>query len=200
MNGSVGVREICFKNPEGDAKPVLSDYIVVEFPRLKLTQSLIPRQDSKMIPIPRTTTPYEKNCCSISALPLQIYRALTIHKSQGMTVGEGEQFEKVIVYLPDNARTPGLPLVACSRSKKATDFAIGNNLHQDVSKKDIQQIGSTKAYKARRSILKELGEKAKETQQPTIDGIAALHEGEMESNRSFEGGCEFLLKWYINNF
>jgi hypothetical protein len=200
MNGSVGiVRHICFKNPEGDANPDPSDYIVVEFPRSKLTQSLITGQDSKMIPITRTTTRCEKNCCSISAFPLQICRALTIHKSQGMTVGEGEQFEKVIVYLPENAKTPGLPLVACSRSKKATDFAIGNKL-QDVSKKAIQQIGTTKAYDARRAFLKELGEKAKETQQPTINGITALHEGEIESNRSFEGGCEFLLKWYRNNF
>jgi hypothetical protein len=40
-----------------------------------------------------------------------------------MAIGEGEQFQKVIVHLLDNARTPGLPLVACNRSKRATDFA-----------------------------------------------------------------------------
>ena len=38
MNGSVGiVRELCFKNPEGDANPDPSDYTVEELPRSKLS-------------------------------------------------------------------------------------------------------------------------------------------------------------------
>jgi hypothetical protein len=52
-----------------------------------------------------------KKCCSITAFPLQICRALTIHKSQGITIGEGEQFKRVAVHLPDNVHCPGLPLV-----------------------------------------------------------------------------------------
>jgi hypothetical protein len=71
-----------------------------------------------------------KKCCSITAFPIQICRALTIHKSQGMTIGEGERFKKVVVHLPDNAHCPGLPLVACSQAKKATDFAFGNKLEE----------------------------------------------------------------------
>ena len=29
-----------------------------------------------------------------------VYIAITIHKSQDMTIGEGEGFEKVVVYFP----------------------------------------------------------------------------------------------------
>ena len=65
-------------------------------------------------------------------------RALKIHKSQGMTTGEGKKVQKVIVHLPDNALTPGLPLVACSRSNEVTDFAIGNKL-QGISKKTFNR-------------------------------------------------------------
>lgn len=116
-----------------------------------------------------------------------------------MTIGEGEQFQKVVVHLPDNARCPGLPLVACSRSKKDTDFAIGNKL-QDVAKKDIQQIGTSKSYDARRNFLKEIGERAQATQQPTVDAITDLHEGVSDEEKTFEGGCHFLLNWYRSNF
>jgi len=200
MNGSVGtVKEMHFKNPEGDANPDPTDYIVVDLPTSKLSRAILPGKPSTWIPISRAQSRCENNCCSISAFPLQICRALTIHKSQGMTIGDGEQFKKVIVHLPDNARCPGLPLVACSRSKKANDLAIGNKL-EEMSKREIQQIGSTKAYQARRAFLKTLSDKEEETQKITIDGITKLHNVNPGEAQTYEGGCEFLLHWYRNNF
>jgi ATP-dependent exoDNAse (exonuclease V) alpha subunit len=65
----------------------------------------------------------------MSAIPLQVCKALSIHKSQGMTVGEGKLFKKVIVYLPNNgSKCPGQELIATSRAVELNDFAIGNSL------------------------------------------------------------------------
>ena len=49
-------------------------------------------------------------CGSVSAIPLRVCIAMTIHKAQGMTVGEGMDFEKLIVYLivAGQRTTPGL--------------------------------------------------------------------------------------------
>ena len=53
---------------------------------------------------------------------------MTIHKAQGMTVGEGMDFEKLIVYLTvaGQRSAPGLELVAFSRVKKPEDITVGN--------------------------------------------------------------------------
>ena len=57
------------------------------------------------------------------------YSYISIHKSQGMTIGPGEVFEKVVVYLPEDQReqSPGLELVAFSRAKGPDCLAVGNN-------------------------------------------------------------------------
>jgi hypothetical protein len=38
------------------------------------------------------------------------------------------------------------------------------------------------------------------THQPTIDSITALHERVLDWDRTFDGGCTFLLNWYRSNF
>ena len=64
-------------------------------------------------------------------MPLEVCKALTIHKSQGMNIGEGKQFEKVVVCLPVSRNTcPGLELVATSGAVELADFAIGNSSTQ----------------------------------------------------------------------
>jgi ATP-dependent exoDNAse (exonuclease V), alpha subunit - helicase superfamily I member len=56
---------------------------------------------------------------AIETVPLRVCVAITIYKSQGITVGKGEQFEHVVVHLPLNSKrvVPGLELVAFSRAK-----------------------------------------------------------------------------------
>ena len=50
-------------------------------------------------------------------MPLQVCKTLTIHKSQGMNIGEGKKFEKVVVCLPVSGnKCPELELVATSRA------------------------------------------------------------------------------------
>ncbi len=95
-------------------------YVVVDFP-----ESIIPehkKNDSKstknLDTHPSFTRQYNKKCCSITAIPLMICKSLSIDKSQGMTVGHGKQFTKLVVHLPvgdGENKCPGLELVALSR-------------------------------------------------------------------------------------
>ena len=60
---------------------------------------------------------------------------------------------------------------------------------------NITNIGNTPAYKTRRLFENILKEKAFATQQPTIDAITQL-DATVLGGKKYEGGCEFLLKWF----
>lgn len=101
----------------------------------------------------------------MTAIPLQVCKALSIHKSQGMTVGEGKQFQKVIVYLPVNGnKRPGLELVATSIAVELNDFAIGNTLSQ-LTIQDLLNIGRTSAYNTRKLFLQDIRHKSLPSQE-----------------------------------
>ena len=143
-NGSVGfVREIVYKNKNGPAeRGSLPEYVVVEFPNSKIPESekLIKGKPSTYIPVPVEVGRCEKGCCLVRGTPLRVCIAITIHKSQGMTIGRGEIFEKVVVYLPENNRSsPKLELVAFSRVKTLADIAVGN-MSNNLVKMDIQKL------------------------------------------------------------
>jgi ATP-dependent exoDNAse (exonuclease V) alpha subunit len=120
MNGSVGtIREIVYESNNGpDNDNELPSYVIVEFPNSTIPEegSLIPGKPATMVPIPIVIDCCHKRCCSITTVPLHVRIAITIHKSQGMTIGDGQIFEKVIVYLPEagSRSDPGLELDACS--------------------------------------------------------------------------------------
>ena len=84
-----------------DSNPREHDYTVVEFPKSTLLVLLMPGKPRMWVPIPRIMRRCEHNCCSITAFPLQFCRAFTIHKSQGIAIGQGETFKKVILFLPE---------------------------------------------------------------------------------------------------
>ena len=64
----------------------------------------------------------------MTEIPHMICKSLSTHKSQGMTVGQGVQFSKVIVYfLLETNKCPGLELVASNRAVELNDFAVGNS-------------------------------------------------------------------------
>ena len=142
----------------------------MEFSNYTMTTSLIPGKPATWIPIPHMTNRCEKNGSSITAFPLQVCQALIMHKSQGMTIGDGQQFKNCIVHLPEGKhKDPALALVACSRASKSTYNAIGNAL-QEISKQELKKIGNTKAYDKGNS-LRNLDNHAKGPQQNTIDLI-----------------------------
>ncbi len=65
-------------------------------------------------------------------------------------IGPGEQFEKVIVYLPEagTRSIPGLELVGISMAMSPDYLAIGNG-SSSLSENHIQKIGTSAAYDAR---------------------------------------------------
>ena len=84
MNGSVGVVQgLYFSNAEG--MPDDKMYVVVDFPESTIpeAQKLIPNMPKTCVPISIVTRQCEKKCCSISAMPLQVCKALTIQKNPG---------------------------------------------------------------------------------------------------------------------
>jgi hypothetical protein len=127
-----------------------------------------------------------------------ICKLLSIHKSQGMSVGHGKQFTKVVVHLPvgiGGNKCPGLELVAVSRAVELHDFAVGNSI--ELTKQALLKIGNTDAYRAQNMFLEETRRKSIPSKQPTIVAITQL-DFTTTSNKTFVGGCKFLLEWYEN--
>ena len=117
-------------------------YIIVEFPNSKLPVPLITGKPNTWIPIPVVTERCERNCCSVQNIPLCLCIAITIHKSQGMTIGDLETFKKAVMYLPESETkgNAGLELVALSRVKIPDCLAVGNK-QKKLTKMIIQNIG-----------------------------------------------------------
>eukprot|EP00956_Cyclotella_meneghiniana_P010149 scaffold13986_cov58-Cyclotella_meneghiniana.AAC.3 len=129
---------------------------------------------STWVPIPLVQRRCEKNCCSIEAMPLMICKSLSIHKSQGMTVGQGKPFTKVVVYLPPSGnKCPGLELVAVSRAVALNDFAVGNT-ETELTRQTLSRIGNTNAYKARKEFLQQTRARSEPSQEFTKLAITAL--------------------------
>ena len=159
-------------------------------------KKLFPNNNGKLVSIPVVTERCEKNCCSITMIPLRVCQSITIHKSQGMTIKENKIFTKLVLYLTDSEsggrRTPGSELVGMSRANDLSCLAIGNE-SKNLSIQDIQKIGNTKAYYLRREFERDLKKKAADTQAKVIKAIKRL---DTSKKRTYEGGCEFLLNWY----
>ena len=43
-----------------------------------------------------------KKWCIVTSIPQRVCKVITIHKSQGMSVGPGNPFESAVIYLPDD--------------------------------------------------------------------------------------------------
>ena len=112
-----------------------------------------------------------------------------------MTVGPGQQFEKVVVHLPEGThnKTPGLELVGISRAMNPSCFAIGN-LTANISTLSIRKIGTTKAYDKRKDFIRDMKMKAGPSQQYYREMITNLDTSNTE--KTLMGGYRFLLGWY----
>ena len=73
----------------------------------------------------------EKKCCSITTVSLRVCKVITTYKSQGITVGPGKVWEKVVICLATGRqkKTPGAELVGFSRATDSNMIAIGTPLH-----------------------------------------------------------------------
>ena len=123
------VKAIIYELPNGPSdKNVLAKYFIVDFKQSTLSsdEPIIEGAPSTWISVPVVTNRCKKNCCLVSAIPLRVYIAMTIHKAQGVTVGEGMDFEKLIMYLTvaEQRTTPVIELVAFYRVKNQNTLQL----------------------------------------------------------------------------
>ena len=135
--------------------------------------------------------------CSIETVPLHVCIAITIYKSQGITVGNGEFFNHVIVHLPLHSKrvVPGLELVAFSRAKSLDCLAVGNTPH-DLAADRIIKIGKTKRNKYYKDFMALLAKKEQDTFEIFERKITELDTSGEGSCKTSQGGFEFLVQWY----
>ena len=93
----------------------------------------------------------------MEAFPLRVCKAITAHKSQGMTIAVGEPFDKVVLrYSETGTRVPpGLQMVMTSRPKGLENFCIGNKI-SDLDKGGLKKIGTSAPHSKRRAYQAEL--------------------------------------------
>lgn len=198
LNGSIGiVKDICYQTNDSMGQKKADFYVVVEFKDSTLETPLIPGKPTTWVPVALSTQRCECKRCTITAIPLRVCKALTIYKSQGMTVSPGKPFESLVVHLPTKGtkRAAGSELVGCSRVTAPEVLAFGNDPSK-LSRLEIKKIGTTDAYGKRRNFLNELKQKAQPSQQRTIDGIRSL----ADNAATYDSGCQFLLDWYEREY
>ena len=82
---------------------------------------------------------------------MRVCKEGTTYKSQGIIVGPGKVWEKVVVWLATGTqkKTAGAELVGFSRATKHEMMAIGNPLH-NIDRMSLSKLGQGKACDQRR--------------------------------------------------
>ena len=112
VNGAVGtVVAICYNR--GQSPPSLPVAVTVKFD--SYTGPVLPDGTVPITPLHRTWFSTRRQCSRLQ-LPLKLSWAVTIHKSQGMTL------DKVVVNVGKKEFCPGLTFVACSRVRRLADL------------------------------------------------------------------------------
>ena len=100
--------------------------VLVELPGFKANVT-VPGLPAKVVPIRMSRSDFKvgKVPCNRTQVPLDLAWAVTIHKSQGLTIGPEEAIKMVIVDFGKNeAWAPGLMYVAVSRVTHLECLAI----------------------------------------------------------------------------
>lgn len=134
-NGAIGkLIKFVYKDVRGPMQDPrnLPAYAIVDFPDCKIPpeDALVDSAHPTWVPIPVVELRCEKNCCSERGIPLRVDKAVSTYKCQGVTIGKGHPFQRIVLGLPRaNARhkTPGLETTAFSRAETYTDFAIADD-------------------------------------------------------------------------
>ena len=199
-NGSMGtVIDIVYKEPMGPLQTgALPLYVVVEFPNCTIPSDEAWDPDHpKQVPIPVKQFRCEKRCCSQTTVPLRICKAISIYKSQGITVGKDNQWEYVVVGMPDpdsRHKSSGQELVAFSRAQTETCLAIAEDI--ELTMDMFTKIGKSNACEKKRKFEKTLKDRQEASQQWIKDKITDLDNTHNDGQKTFDGGYEFLCRWY----
>lgn len=119
FNGAIGIIEDILYFSER-RPPALPDVVMVHIPSYSGPPFL--SSDPKLVPIVPVERKIDCRChyCKRKQIPLRLGWATTIHRCQGMTIGEGEVNRYIIINPGTRAfesRNPGALFVALSRAK-----------------------------------------------------------------------------------
>jgi hypothetical protein len=122
---------------------------------------------------------------------MRVCKAISIHKSQGITVGPGKLWEKVVIALPgpNDRTTPGMEYVALGRATVKEAFAI--YCDEEVTMDRLLKIGKGAASDKRRAFEQRLRDLADDSQQPLRRRIIAR---DTHSPQTFNGGFNEILR------
>ena len=105
MKGSIGiVHKIVYKHKQGPkySDNELPSYVICNFTHSCISDNkkCFPHLPSTFIPVSLVTDHCDNKCFYVTACPLRVCKAVTIHKSQGMTIGDGHEWERAVITLP----------------------------------------------------------------------------------------------------
>ncbi|XP_053405155.1 uncharacterized protein LOC123560749 [Mercenaria mercenaria] len=158
FNGAIGTVFDIVYPPNKMPTECLPTVVMVQFPNY--TGPAFIQSHPKVIPQVPVERRIDCAChtCKRKQIPLRLGWALTIHKCQGMTVGEGECHRYIVIYPGTRAfesRNPGALFVALSRAKSAgnatrePDFAWHSSVL--VNEDRLCHVVNTNRVKARSS-------------------------------------------------
>ena len=179
----------------------LPSQVIVDFPQFSIDEEKRMHEDLPItcVAITPTTDRCQKNCCSITTIPFRVCKAITVHKSQGITVGPGNIWEKLVITLPrEDAKhkLSGAELVSFSRVTDFNHLAIADHNGKHNSIEYFHKIGKGAAQDRKNEFTMLLSQHSLTSVHIMKTKISALD----TENNTFEGGCAFLLLWYRSNF
>jgi hypothetical protein len=124
-------------------------------------------------------------------MALRIHKATFVHKGQGISCGKGKPDEMVVVGLGGERGSPGLDLVTLSRATEMIGMAIYDEI--PMTREQLFKIGRGKGYDKKREFESRLGAIQRNTVPPMIALITSLVPSK---EKSFSGGCQWLIEWF----
>ena len=201
FNGAIGtIVDIVYTNKDGPRSDYLPSYIVVNFELVSIPlDQCYDISNPKYIPIPVKAMRCESGCCVMTTIPLQVCKAISIYKCQGMTVGASEMFTKIVVMLPgirSRMNIPGMHMVAISRIKESSDISFISNDANLLTYESIMSIGKSKSYQERK-LYKEkvIGQKHNFSMNEMRDTFKPYSRRDVPT---VSDGYNNLVQWYRN--